>query len=484
MRLEDRPLFDWPMLRNQAQFVLRSIQRHRLLGAGAFALCLSLAIGAAVFLPRRYQASVTLLSQPTSVMAALTSPYGGMGTDDAPTLAARERVLSRESMQKIVAQTGLVEHWKRTRNPVLRVKDAVLQLLTGAWTEDLWSEIIVGTLEQRLLVSANDGVVEISVTWPDALMARRIVEAAQQGFVESRHVGEQAAMNEAVGILEQHAAQTEDHIEEALENLRQVVAERARGDAKSRELAYSRSGPRKARKTGKASPQEVAQLKFMLQSKQRAIANLEERKRQQVADLQAALDQQYVVFNRSSPAISELERKVSLAKRDAPQLQALKHDEAELKQLIEDKGGKVPDGKDAVASKNTDITGMVNDATLVSLPAELERDPAITVAQEQLRVQLSRYQDLLMRIEAARIAVDTARAAFKYRFYAIKPAQTPKVPLSPNVLVLLLAGMLAGVAFAFAATASLDVWRRTLVENWQIEKQLGLAVLVHVGKKQ
>ena len=37
---------------------------------------------------------------------------------------------------------------------------------------------MVGTLETRLGVTTGEGIVEISITWPDAQMARRLVEAA------------------------------------------------------------------------------------------------------------------------------------------------------------------------------------------------------------------------------------------------------------------------------------------------------------------
>ena len=82
-----------------------------------------------------------------------------------------------------------------------------------------------------------------------------------------------------------------------------------------------------------------------------------------------------------------------------------------------------------------------------------------------------------MRVEAARLELDTARAAFKYRFSVVNPPMTPRRPTAPNVPFILIAGILGGIMFAFVACAGIDVWRRTVCETWQIERQLKLPVL-------
>ena len=111
---------------------------------------------------------------------------------------------------------------------------------------------------------------------------------------------------------------------------------------------------------------------------------------------------------------------------------------------------------------------------------DLRDDPAITVARSQLAMATSRYQDILMRIDAARIELDTARAAFKYRYTVVSPAQTPRNPIAPNVPLIVMAGLLAGLVFAFLTSTLLDLRRGRVVEGWQIEKRLKIPLLAQV----
>jgi uncharacterized protein involved in exopolysaccharide biosynthesis len=474
-------LFDYQLFRDWAKFVLNAFSRHRALGMLCFVMLMGAAIGAALFLPRKYEAHTKLLTHQTNFMSTLSNPYA-RDPDEGPTRAARERVLARDNLEKIVTETELIHQWQVTRNPVLRMKDQLLQLIGGAWTDEDWMDIMVGTLEKRLTVETGEGTVDIGITWPDPIMARRIIEAAQQNFLETRHVTEVAAISETIGILEIHASQTQAAIDEALQNLQRVIDEHTRGlKAALPHEPVAAPAPKAAPKPVSDVPaQEMAQLKFLLRSKQRAIADLEEFRARQLTELRTNLEQQRVIYNRSHPVILELEQRVEALQRDSPQLTTLKRDELDLTREIEAKGGGVQERVSDANLLPVRRTPTVMETSLAQLAPELERDPTVTVAQDQLRVALARYQELLMRVEAARLELDTARAAFKYRFSVVNPAQTPRKATSPNVALILLAGLLGGIIFSFLACASLDLWRRTLCEPWQIERQLKLPVLSSV----
>ena len=464
------PLVDWAAVRNMVRFVARGPRRHPAVALLAFVLTLAATGAFAAFAPRRYHASTKLLVHPIDRMAALVSPNRPL-RDEAPTRAAREQVLAHDSLKKIALETDLVAQWRVKRSPVLRQKDQLQQLIGGAWSDEVWTEIVVGTLEKRLLVASDAETVEISVEWPDPEMARRIVETAAQSFVETRYVKQVEAIGEAIGILELHVSQTRGTVDEALENLRRVVTERSRGD--TRILARASATPRSRPVTS----QELAQLSFTLRSTQVVVARLEEQRRREIARTRATLGQQAVIYNRSHPVLSQLEQRLKQLERDSPELAQLKRDVHELQRDLEVKGGK-PDRPQGFLPAEQESSGLVAEGSLASLAPELERDPAISVAQEQVRVALSRYQELLMHAQVARLALDTARSAFKQRFDTVRPAQTPKEPTSPNLPAVIGAGLMLAVVLAFFATYVLDAWRGTLSESWQVERQLGIAVLV------
>jgi len=474
----DLELFDYGVVRDWSRFVLGAFGRHRLLGLTCLTVVLAFAIAAAVFLPRKYEASTKLLTHQTGFMSSLSNPYRG-GQDEGPTRAARERVLARDNLEKIVTQTNLIEEWQKSRNPLLGAKDKAFQLLSGPWSREDWMDILVGTLEQRLAVLADEGTVEIKVVWPEPQMARRIVETAQQNFLEQRHVSEVAAISETIQILETHATQTQTSIDEALANLQRVIDERSRPSrppAPAPAPSVPAPAPRPVAQPAAPSA-EVVQLKFLLRAKQRAITDLEEFRQRQLTELRSQLEQQRVIYNKSHPVILELEQRLESLQKDSPQLLTLKREESELLKEIDAKGGNREERGPDNAPLPVRRTPTAMETSLSSLAPDLERDPTVTVAQDQLRVALARYQELLMRVEAARLELDTARAAFKYRFSVVSPALTPRKPTAPNVPFILIAGLLAGIALSFVACAGLDVWRRSICDTWQIERQLKVPVL-------
>src|SRR4051812_11520896 len=173
-------LFDYRLIRDWVQYVAHSVGRHPILAIFSMLLIGGATLGAAVELPRQYEAKTRLLSNQGLLTAA--NPYGGP-SDDLPAIAARERILSRESLEKIVDQLKLVDSWQKARTPLFKAKDDVTQRLTGKWTDDDRVDQMVGTLEKRMKVKAEKGTIEISVLWPDPFVARQIVETAQQNFL-------------------------------------------------------------------------------------------------------------------------------------------------------------------------------------------------------------------------------------------------------------------------------------------------------------
>src|SRR3990167_5647193 len=69
--------------------------------------------------------------------------------------------------------------------------------------------------------------------------------------------------------------------------------------------------------------------------------------------------------------------------------------------------------------------------------SELADDPMVEFSRNNLRVAAAKYEELLMRIDGARIEQDTARAAFKYRYSVVRPASVPKKPVKPDVAMIL-----------------------------------------------
>jgi uncharacterized protein involved in exopolysaccharide biosynthesis len=473
-------LFDYQVVRDLVRYVLRSVKRHPLLAFVSVCLITGTAVAAATFLPRQYESKARLLSN--DGMLSAPSPYGGP-PNELPAIAARERIMSRDNLEQVVRQTNLIEVWNKNRNPVLRFKDRVQQKLFGRWTEDDWMTIMVEVLEKRTKVKAEKGTLEIAVTWPEPLMARQLVEAFQQSFLETQHTNEVATKSEAIGVLEAYLDQANKEVEKAFGALKRVSDERSAAAKK----AAGANPVNKEAARAEAEALALNQLKLQLRSKQRALQDLEDWRTRQLSDLRTQHEQAKLLYQKGHPTLAQLEQRIDSVQRDSPQLTALKRDELELSKQIQERGGGVQpntgdfllmDGRrfPYVPGEQVAASAMQGD----NIERELARDPSLMLAQDNLRTALSRVQDLRVRVEAARIELDTARATYKYSFSVVSPPQTPKSASSPGLPLLVLVGLLGGLLFAFLSCTALDVWRGKICEAWQIHRTLKVPVLSSV----
>lgn len=473
---DEAELFDWKLLRHWGGFVLRSLARHRLVGGLAALLVLALTLVAAKWAPRKYQAEARLLANRNQLLASLSNPHRNMqGDTDAPTRAATETVMARDNLESMIRQTRVLEHWEATRNPLLRFKDQLFRLLTGPLSAEDKQDVMVQTLEKRLQVFTIDQTVTIKIDWPDPQMARQLVETAQQNFLEARHVQEVSAISEAISILEMHAAETQTGIEDAIKQVQAVTEERKKGSKPS--VAPRR---RPSLSTDEAPAQELAQLKFLIRTKRRSLSDLEEFRSRRLTELQSQLAEQRVIYSASHPAVVDIEQRISALQKDSPQVLQLRRDEEALVNEYKSRGGRDIINLSDMGSPRHAAAAAADLDPLDGLLPLLEDDPAMLVARDQLRMATARYQDLLMRIDAARIELDTARAAFKYRYSVVSPAQTPRKPISPNVMLIIFGGIFGAILCAFFTSTLLDLRGGRLIEPWQVEAQLGLPVLAEL----
>ena len=356
--------------------------------------------------------------------------------------------------------------------------------------------MMVGTLEKRLRVETDRQTVSISIDWPDAQMAYLLVETAQQNFLETRHVTEMTAISEALSILEMHAGNVQKTVDDALHELDRVREQRRKGATvavMSPVISESTSGSTPVDKPGAAveapksggplaaTEQELAQLKFLLFSKRRALQDLDDSRTRRVSELTTQLQTQLAQYTEQHPQVLDTQKQLSAVKEDSPQMTALKGDIEQLTEEYKRKGGHSPD---QWVEQPTRLTASsrrpMSQVTGAMTSAELADDPMVEFARSNLRVAAAKYEELMMRIDGARIEQDTARAAFKYRYSVVRPASIPKKPVSPNTVLLSLVVLIAALGVALVSGSIRDALSSCFLEAWQVERVLGLKVLSEV----
>jgi hypothetical protein len=333
---------------------------------------------------------------------------------------------------------------------VVKVKDKLVHLVNGEPTEEERVDAMVGLLEKRLQVGTDQQTVTIAIDWHDAQTAYLLVDTAQQNFLETRHVTEMTAISEALSILELHGAQLQKTVDESLRELERVREVRRKGTPPARPPGAGESppvvierppepAPEREPERPSATEQELAQLKFLLNSKKRALADLEDFRSRRVTELTAQLQEQRVQYAEQHPIVLDTLSRIEAMKLDSPQMAQVKADIDQLEQEYKRKGGKAPESL-IEPSPRPRPTAQRRPAS--QGPAELSLqdlayDPLVEFAHNNLRTATAKYEELLMRIDSARIEQDTARAAFKYRYSVVRPASVPKKPEKPNVVMVL-----------------------------------------------
>jgi len=464
---DDIQLIDFQALLNWGGFVVHSMQRRRRLALLAFLSGLLATVTVWVVLPRTYRVDGQLLAQRNTLMPALGNPGRKVPLEaDSPTRGAAEAVLRRDNLVSLMKQTDLLNRWQETRPGVLRIKDRVINFIAGPPSEEDQINGMIGLLEKRLTVVTGDSTVTISIDWPEPQLAYRLADTALQNFLDQRHAVEVATIAETITILEGHATSLREAIDAAMDDLR-----RAREPASARAAGSSATPPAAPKRdpAQEALRAEIAETRLMLEAKRRAIGQLEEFRRRRLAELQAELTQQRAVYADAHPNVVKLEQSISALQEDSPQLLALRQDESDLmSESAKLAGSRLETAPVASKASSGELSpGRRNDSE------ELGREYART----RLRFAMEKYDGLMERIDSARIELDTARAAFKYRYNVIRPPMLPKRPLKPKLPIVLGGGVFASLLLAVLAATLADLRSGRVLETWQVEKLLGLPVL-------
>jgi hypothetical protein len=473
-------LFDREQVREYVAFAVGAVRRRRRLGAGLVAAMVGLTALVLLVLPRTYHVEAKLLAQRNPVLAVR-----GDGQDAvAPTHGAVEAIRRRDNLVALIEATNLLRHWNDHRAPAQRVVDGVRWVFHGNDEEQERIDAMVERLEKRLVAWTNDGTVVIAIDWPDARMASRLVDVAQQNFLEMRYAQEITALAESIAILSSHAAHLRGDVDEAVAALEKVRDKRQAPGAEAAASGGSPSpGPRPAARRAAEPDPDLEQIRTLLGAKQKALDDLEERRRQRLSEMQVRLAEQRATYTENHPVIIDLQQTIAALEVPSPQIKALRGETAALRARHEKLGGEhgapAPPGGGFAAS----ATPLRLPSDILRLDQELreDKDPATIYARGRLRDAMDKYATIREKVEAAQIDIETAQAAFKYRYSVLTPAKVPKRSVKPNVPLVLLAGLVAAVVVAILVVVIADLRSGVVVERWQIERLLGRPILGDVA---
>ncbi len=466
-------------------FAARAIKRRKWLLVGVIVLVSSVVIGLVSVWPRTYRCAMTITAQYSPALKS----YGGERIDALG--GASLIVRRRESLEAISKSTDLAKNWAKTRSPLHRIKDRLMEMIRGPVDPRYLEDMMVATLESKLWVETGDGTVTFVAEWGDAAMAARLVETAYQNFLEARHVQEISTVAEYISILEGHSVRAKaeaERINEDLQKSRDDEASklsRLSGPAVAAPAAAGAPAPRPVAAApasaalDPAVTETAAKLKVLIEAKERTIQGMEDDRAARIRDLQNKLTELKLTYTDEHPFVSHVILNLDALSKPSAQVVTLQSEVKKLRSELAEltplappppvaRRGSAPRTEPSVGDPQ-----QVADISRLVLESAPGGDPALIA---QLGVAVQKHTALQAEIGTARIALDTAQAAFKHRYKIVRPAEIPIKPIKPDSLKIVGIGVLGSLVFALLLVIALELRSGRIVERWQVH-QLGVPIL-------
>jgi uncharacterized protein involved in exopolysaccharide biosynthesis len=493
--------FDLEQARELAGFVVRAARRRPRLAVLTFATVAAVGLTVAATMPRTYNSQVKLLAQRSSAFRALSGNQG-LDPDENPTKNVAAMIMRRDNLVALAKDAHLVERFESTRPPALRFKDRMMQAVYGPPSEEDKLLGMVFTLERQLEVStdeAKEANLTISVDWSNPRTAFDLVTMVQKNFLEARYDSEVAIINDSLAILEDHAKTELDKVDTELTAYQKLLVERAAlSAANAKATARSQGGggivpiaPRVAA-PGSIAPvfipdPEVAKA---LEEKRLQIRALEDARGRTIENLRQQLVEKQLTLTPMHPSIIALQQQLDVVSQTPPELAQLRSEErALMAQLVPPRpppsGGSsgfstaTPPGLGARSPIGLAAALAVDaGAQEPTLPVfDPNRDGPLQLQESKLGSAIRAYQDVLSRIDSARVEMDITRAAYKYKYTVVTPAELPKGPKKGTPRVVAISSVIGAFLFALLLAAGLDLAKGSILESWQVRRRLKLEVL-------
>jgi uncharacterized protein involved in exopolysaccharide biosynthesis len=491
--------FDLEQARELGGFIVRAARRRPRLTVFTFVSVAVVGLTAAATMPRVYSSEVKLLAQRSSAIRAI-SGNANNDPDANPTQNVAAMIMRRDNLIALANDAHLVERFAATRPAALRFKDRVLQSIFGAPSEEDKLLGMVFTLERQLVVSTNvdeakEANLTISVEWSNPRIAFDLVTLVQKNFLEARYDSEVAVINDGLSVLEDHAKTELDKVDAELAVYQKMVAERstAMSAAQSAAKATSRPqapmvlGPRTSA-SGAAAPVFIPdpEVTKALEEKRMQIRALEDARQHTIASLRQQLVQAQLTLTPLHPSVIALQQQLDAVSQTPPELAQLRSEERSLMtQLVPPRLAPTASSTPALQGFGprpfASLTAPAADAGAAAEPDSLffgmDRDGPLRLEESKLASAIREYEDAMGRIDSARVELEITRAAYKYKYTVVTPAELPKTPMKATARTVAMGSVLGGLLLALLLAAGIDLARGSILESWQVRRRLKLQVL-------
>jgi len=475
------------MILSYLAFGKRSILKRKWLVLFIFSSLSALVVAIATVLPRTYHCEARLMAQRSQNLFVRGDDYNNDALK-----GAGDVVLRHENLTAIVKQTNLVKLNAERRPPIIKVRDNAMAAIRGPITEKDQIGALVWTLETKLTAAVENSALTIGADWYDPQTSADLVQAALDNFLETRHVAEISTGTEFISILEGHASRLRTEVETIAAQIRtlkddkrkeKLARVKAAGGIEKPGAAVSSAPRRIAPVRRPGEDEETASLRASLEAKQRAYADLEDGRKRRLSELQSKLSDLLQKYTSAHPQVMDARQNIAALSQESSQASEVKAEirnlESELKRKMVARDGAV--GALAVGGSVTrdsaaPVEPLPSDIMSLLEDSEEDLDPAVSA---QFRYAVDKYASIRGQISSARVDLDTAQAAFKYRYNIVVPPEVPTKPTKPKIPLIIGGGIFAALIVALLSALGLELKAGKIVETWQVQ-QMALPLLAEL----
>ena len=449
----------------------RSARRRKGLSFVVVMICGALTVLGAIFAPRNYEVEARVLVQRTQVITG--GQQQQLSSEEMRNIGKEyeEQVMAHDNIIAIVRQKNLVQRWDDMRQPHRRLIDKINRKLGKApASDDEKYDALVANIQSRLKVWVDATTVTVKLEWSEPEAARDIVDAAVKNFLEARFQSEVGVIPERLKILEAGVTQAHKDLETSASEL---VRQQKLMNPRERVNIVIPNLPQGVTERPRLEEADPA-LKARLDALHAQIAVLQEAKLRREAELNQELIQKRQTLAEGHPEIIALKQTIEATRADPPQLAKLKAEEREILSEIAAKQ------RAAAEARASEPKPAVRVAPVVPLPGVEPPVAGATKSVQDAQVQFDavtkKYSDLVNQLDAARIEMKTAEAAFKNRYKVVHPAEIPAGPKRPVGLIAIAIGVMSTIAAVLAVAALADRFSGIFFEPRDVRDRLGLPV--------
>lgn len=470
-------------------FAKNAIRKHKFLVGFVTVLGLAITYAVAEYLPKTYLCRTEMMTVSSGVLDSASG--------DQPLAGASGIIMSHDALERLINDINLRKSFVARRPPLLALKDRIFASVFGPMDDKTLTAVLIGTLGTKLKVSVEKDTLTIDVEWSDGKTAAEIAQAARENFLRIRHTTEMSAFQDKMAILDAHAVESRSEISSLALQMRESIAKRRAELAEEAKAAAKTSGgkpvatttaPRQVRITTRkaATDEQLPELRERLLNKKQALAAAENDRSGRIRSEQSKLEELTLKFTPSHPQVITQQERVAMASQVSSELALARSEVADLEAQIRQREAMqrtASTSTSTITSTGSSAAGAGAEASAAELPTEIlglldekDADPALAA---QISGAVVRYGSLRDEIRGAKLALDTAQAAFSRRYQVTLPVDVPGTPVKPKKPVILGAGAAIALVLALLLPILLEIRRDVVVERWQVN-QLQLPVLAEL----